>query len=242
MGQSDYLARKSQELYLPLQLKLMTASSEESQPTSTNENYPQESLSDLESMEDNIFETIPPDTQDTQEIADSQENGQQTQEELHILQDKYLRLAAEFDNYKRLVQRDQSDAIRYANESILKNLLPIIDNLERALQCAKEVGTNGPLLDGVELTHKQFLETVGKLGVRQISSTGNPFDPTMHQAVAQVESDTAEQNTVIEEFQKGYFLHDRILRPAMVTVAKESLDQTGPSSTEEAGGEGGIHV
>ena len=199
----------------------MSAFSEESQSASINESHPSDPFETLEPMKDNSPETL---SADTQENADTQETGEQTQEELQILQEKYLRLAAEFDNYKRRAQRDQTDTIRYANESILKNLLPIIDNLERAIQCAKESGTNGPLLEGVELTHKQFLETVGKLGVKQISSTGNLFDPAMHQAVAQVESGTAEPNTIIEEFQKGYFLHDRILRPAMVTVAKESSD------------------
>ena len=94
----------------------------------------------------------------------------------------------------------------------------------------------------MELTYKQFLETVEKLGVRQVSSTGNPFDPTMHQAVAHVESDTAEPNTIVEEFQKGYFLQDRILRPAMVTVAKEKSDQSEPLSTQDTGREGGIQA
>ena len=168
------------------------------------------------------------------------ENGGTTQEELQIFQDKYLRLAAEFENYKRRAQRDQSDSIRFGNESLLKNLLPIIDNLERAIRCAKEAGTNGPLLEGVELTHKQFLETVGKIGVRQICSEGSSFDPTIHQAVTQVECDGVEPNTVVEEFQKGYFLHDRILRPAMVSVAKEKSDLTEPFSTKDSGEEGGI--
>ena len=168
------------------------------------------------------------------------ENGGSTQEELQILQDKYLRLAAEFENYKRLAQREQSESFRFGNESLLKNLLPIIDNLERAIQCAKDAGTGGPLLEGVELTHKQFLETVSKLGVRQICSKGNPFDPAVHQAVTQVESGSVTPNTVVEEFQKGYFLHDRILRPAMVSVAKEKSDLTEPFSTEESGEEGGI--
>jgi molecular chaperone GrpE len=168
------------------------------------------------------------------------ENGGSTQEELQIFQDKYLRLAAEFENYKRLAQREQSESIRFGNESLLKNLLPIIDNLERAIRCAKDAGTSGPLLEGVELTHKQFLETVGKLGVRQICSKSNPFDPAVHQAVAQVESGRVAPNTVVEEFQKGYFLHDRILRPAMVSVAKEKSDLTEPFSTEESGEEGGI--
>lgn len=143
------------------------------------------------------------------------------QEELLAAQDKYLRLAAEFENYKRRSQRDLNEAIKFANENLLKNLLPVIDNLERAIKCGKDAGMANAVMEGVELTHKSFLETVEKLGLRQISSAGQPFDPSRHQAVAQVESDTLEANMVVEEFQKGYFLHDRILRPAMVTVSKE---------------------
>lgn len=103
----------------------------------------------------------------------------------------------------------------------MKNLLPVIDNLERAIQCGKDAGLNNAVMDGIELTRKSFLETVEKLGLRQISSAGQAFDPSMHQAVAQVESSTLEPNMVVDEFQKGYFLHDRIARPAMVTVSKE---------------------
>ncbi|MDR4492973.1 MAG: nucleotide exchange factor GrpE [Nitrospirales bacterium] len=148
------------------------------------------------------------------------------QEELLAAQDKHLRLAAEFENYKRRSQRDVNESIKFANESLLKNLLPVIDNLERAIQCGKDVGMANAVMEGVELTHKSFLETVEKLGVRQISSAGQPFDPSRHQAVAQVESDTLDANIVVEEFQKGYFLHDRILRPAMVTVSKEPSNKT----------------
>ena len=146
-------------------------------------------------------------------------------EELRTAQDKYLRLAAEFDNYKRRSQRDQSDAIKFANEKLIKDVLPILDNLERAIQSGQEQKTTEALLEGVILTHKQFLETLTKIGVQQISSIGEPFDPTKHQAVAQVESSEVQPNTIIEEFQKGYFLHERIIRPAMVTVAKQPSDQ-----------------
>ncbi len=124
---------------------------------------------------ENEREESAPDTEYSQEHqkeeghTTAQENGGAIQEELQMLQDKYIRLAAEFENYKRRAQRDQNDSIRFGNESLLKNLLPIIDNLERAIQCAKEAGTSGALLEGVELTHKQFLETVGKAGVRQQS-------------------------------------------------------------------------
>jgi molecular chaperone GrpE len=205
---------------------------EESHPTSTTENKLEESLSEGDLLQ--------PDAASDPTSADSQEK--QAQEELQIYQDKYIRLAAEFENYKRRAQRDQSDAIRYANESLLKKLLSTFDNLERAIQCGKDAGASGSLLEGVELTHKQFLETVEKLGVRQVSSTGSLFDPNMHQAVAQVESETVEPNTVVEEFQKGYFLHDRILRPAMVTVAIEKSDQTETISTQDTSEEGGIQA
>ena len=210
----------------------MTTFSEESHPTSTSENKLEESLSEADLLQ--------PDAASDPTSADSQEK--QAQEELQIYQDKYIRLAAEFENYKRRAQRDQSDAIRYANESLLKKLLSTLDNLERAIQCGKDAGTTGSLLEGVELTHKQFLETVEKLGVRQVSSTGSLFDPNMHQAVAQVESETVAPNTVVEEFQKGYFLHDRILRPAMVTVAKEKSDKTETTSTQDTSEEGGIQA
>jgi molecular chaperone GrpE len=209
----------------------MTQHPEKGKTTSTTENSTEESIPAPGSSQ----EQSPDEGQ-----ANYSENGVSAQEELQISQDKYLRLAAEFENYKRRAQRDQSDSIRFGNESLLKNLLPIIDNLERAIQYAKDAGASGPLLEGVELTHKQFLETVSKVGVRQICSQGNPFDPAVHQAVTQVESENVPPNTVVEEFQKGYFLHDRILRPAMVSVAKEKTDLTEPFSSEESGEEGGI--
>ena len=160
-------------------------------------------------------------------------------EEARNTQDKYLRLAAEFDNYKRRSQRDQSDAIKFANEKLIKDLLPTLDNLERAIQSAEEQHTTGALLEGIALTHKQFLETLTKLGLHQISSLGEQFDPSKHQAVAQVESETAPPNSVIEEYQKGYFLHERIIRPAMVTVAKQQANHETNTNSEQSCTEGG---
>ena len=212
----------------------MTTFPEESHPTSTPEGNLEEAFPEVDIL--GTDETLEPPS------VDLRTTEQQAQEELQIYQDKYMRLAAEFENYKRRAQRDQSDAIRYANESLLKNLLPTMDNLERAIQSGLDAGASGALIEGVQLTHKQFLETVGKLGVRQVSSTGGDFDPNIHQAVAHVESETAKPNTVVEEFQKGYFLHDRILRPAMVTVAKEKLDQTEPTSIQDTVEEGGIQA
>lgn len=141
------------------------------------------------------------------------------QDDRQELQDKYLRLAAEFENYKRRALRDQRDHVRFANEGILRELVSIVDNLERAIQASKEQHESERLVQGVELTLKQFLETLMKFGVRPIESVGKPFDPALHQAVARVESADAPENTVLEEYQKGYLLHDRVLRAAMVAVA-----------------------
>ena len=139
-------------------------------------------------------------------------------EEAKTFQEKYLRLAAEFENYKKLAQKQKQEYSQFANESLLKELLPVVDNLERALKCVKDGHAADGLIQGVELTLKQFTETLAKFGVKPIVSLGAAFDPTRHQAVAQQDS-PAEQNTVIEEYQKGYQLHDRILRAAMVVVA-----------------------
>ena len=169
----------------------------------------------------------------TVEAVETSQNDYNTKvEELQALNNKYLRLYAEFENYKRRAQRDQSETARFANEKLLKDFLPTVDNLERAIQCGETQPSGDGLLEGVKLTYKQFLDTLTKLGVSQIVSVGQPFDPTKHQAVAQVESSTVETNSVVEEFQKGYFLHDRILRPSMVTVAA-SQSGSDPTPTDE---------
>ena len=194
-----------------------------------------------------------PETPSTdQEAEESDENSQQNEEvtglshqllekneELHALNDKYLRLAAEFDNYKRRVQRDQSDTIRFANERLFKDLLPTLDNLERALQSGREQALIEGLLEGVELTYKHFLDTLQKMGMQQVASVGELFDPAKHQAVGQVESLTVPENVIVDEYQKGYFLHDRILRPAMVTIAKA---QTEPGDGETRQSKEGVEA
>jgi molecular chaperone GrpE len=151
------------------------------------------------------------------------------EEDLKALNDKYLRLAAEFDNYKRLAQRDQRDQIRFGNEQLLKELLPVVDNLERAIKAAKNGGSGESLVQGVDLTLKQLNGALGKFGVKAIPTVGQTFDPSSHQAVASVPSNQVPEQHVVEEFQRGYRLHDRILRPAMVTVS------TGDASSASKG-------
>lgn len=122
--------------------------------------------------------------------------------ELEAARDKYLRLAAEFENYKRRGQREQGEAIRFANEGLLKEMLPIVDNLERALRSAKASPTLDGVTQGVDLTLKQFLETLARFGVRPISCVGEPFDPARHQAVSRT-AGNGPDNSVVEEYQRG---------------------------------------
>jgi len=142
------------------------------------------------------------------------------EQENKILQDKYLRLYAEFENYKKRVARDQEEYAKYANERLLKELLPVVDNLERAIFHSKEVQEPSKILEGLELILKQCLEVMGKFGMNSIQSHLQPFDPARHQALGQMESNEYEEGTVIEEVQKGYRFNDRILRPALVIVSK----------------------
>jgi molecular chaperone GrpE len=135
--------------------------------------------------------------------------------------DRLLRQTAELENYKKRVAREKAEAIRYANESLVKDLLPVLDNLERALDYAKGGGNGKPLLEGIEMVLKSFLEILAKHGVSQVSAMGGePFDPNKHEAIAQVATQEHDPNTVVEEHHKGYYLLDRLLRPAQVSVAK----------------------
>ena len=158
-------------------------------------------------------------TEDTGLIAELQLALTEKTDKFTELNDKYLRLAAEFDNYKRLIQRDQRDQIRFGNESLLKELLPVVDNLERAIKSSREGGNTDVLIQGVELTLKQLTGALTRFHVTPIQTIGQLFDPATHQSVTSVASKKVPEQHVVEEFQRGYLLHDRILRAAMVSVS-----------------------
>ena len=134
------------------------------------------------------------------------------------LQDRLLRTAAEFDNYRKRVDRDRRDVSELAVADAVRDILPIIDNLERALQAP--AGDADAFRKGVELIHRQTLELLRKRGVTSIESLGTDFDPNLHQAVAHEPSEAHREGEVMEEMQRGYTLGERLLRPAMVKVAK----------------------
>lgn len=138
--------------------------------------------------------------------------------------ERLLRVSAEFENYKKRSARETDNFRKFANESILKDLLSVADNLERAVQSSSEVGEDGKscIAEGVELTLKEILRVLERYGVKSIDSVGKPFDPAFHEAMMQEINEELNENTVLKEFQKGYTLHERLLRPAMVIVSKKA--------------------
>ncbi|MFQ5840845.1 MAG: nucleotide exchange factor GrpE [Thermodesulfobacteriota bacterium] len=145
--------------------------------------------------------------------------------------DRFLRVQAELENYKKRVEREKSSLVKYGNEELIKEILPVIDNLERAINHPSGENSDG-LKEGVKITLNQLLQVLEKFGVTPVPSVGEPFDPSKHEAMMQVESTDHEPNTVVTELQKGYFLNDRLIRPAMVSVAqppRQEEDGEGPS-------------
>jgi len=134
--------------------------------------------------------------------------------------DSYLRSQAEMENMKKRFQKDRQDLIKYGNETLTKQLLPVADNLEKALDHSKDENSIEALREGVDLTLKGLLNVLEKAGVEVVESVGAPFDPNFHQAVSEQEDDRAAPGAVLKELQKGYLLNQRLIRPAMVIVNK----------------------
>jgi molecular chaperone GrpE len=145
------------------------------------------------------------------------------------LKDRYLRLAAEFENYKRRILKERQDLLNYANETIIKELLETVDNLERALGHARasEEGVDSKTLrEGVELTLRGLTRVLKHAGVRAIGSEGEAFDPQTHEAVCQVETREHSPGVVVEVHKKGYLLRDRLLRPALVSISRRPAEES----------------
>jgi molecular chaperone GrpE len=134
-------------------------------------------------------------------------------------QDKLLRALAEAENFKRRTQRERDESVRYANESLLRDLIPVLDNLDRALGAARAAGGAEGVVGGIELIQRELLKVLERAGVLRYSALGQPFDPTRHEAIARVVSADAKPGTVVAETMPGYLLHNRVLRAALVSVA-----------------------
>jgi len=136
--------------------------------------------------------------------------------------DRLLRVSAEFENYKKRAAREMNDFRKFANESFVKAMLPVIDNLDRAIESSNnEKHADSSMVEGIHMTLKEILKALEQFSVKRFDSLGKTFDPGLHQAVMQEETDKFPENTVSTELQKGYMIHDRLLRPAMVVVSKK---------------------
>ncbi|MBV5305916.1 MAG: nucleotide exchange factor GrpE [Desulfobulbaceae bacterium] len=177
-----------------------------------------------------------PETGEAQNATESEETAAQdagktveekllaAEEEIAGFRDKMLRTAAEFDNYKKRMERDRLSALKYASESVLREILPVVDNLERALAQGVVAGVDAQanlasLLEGVQLTLKSLLAALEKFEVKPMNSIGKPFDPKIHEALVMEASDEVPASHVLSEFEKGYFYKDRLLRVAKVIVS-----------------------
>jgi len=147
------------------------------------------------------------------------------------MRDQLLRTAADYDNYRKRTRREIDDAQKRGREELIRELLPVFDNLERAVVHAGQASDAKAVADGVGMVLKQFVDTLGRVGITRLKVVGMPFDPNQHEAIQQAETDDHPPGTVIAEVQPGYLLGDRLLRAAMVVVAKPSL-KNGDASTK----------
>ncbi|GAA3403609.1 nucleotide exchange factor GrpE [Paenibacillus hodogayensis] len=132
---------------------------------------------------------------------------------------RYLRTQADFDNFRRRSRQEKEDFAKYASAKLIEQLLPIVDNFERALAVSKDSSDSEALLKGVDMIYRQLDQVLAQEGLKRIESVGAPFNPEFHQAIMQVESEEHEEGIVLEEMQTGYILKDKVLRPAMVKVS-----------------------
>ncbi|MGO4887242.1 nucleotide exchange factor GrpE [Anaerobacillus sp. MEB173] len=183
-----------------------------------NEDIVEESeVSEQAGIDDEIETSETNDIEETQLTEEDEKVillGQQVEE----LNNRLLRVQADYDNFRRRTREEKEAAAKYRAQSLVEGLLPVLDNFERALMVTTENEETKSLLQGMEMVYRQLQESLKNEGVEVIETVGQSFDPHLHQAVMQVESDEFESNQVVEELQKGYKLKDRVVRPAMVKV------------------------
>ena len=154
------------------------------------------------------------------------------QEEYNETYDRLLRVSAEFENYKKRSAREMDEFRKFANESLIKEMLSVVDNLERAINSSSDAKQANPgLVEGIDITLKEILKIFEKFNVKPVESLKKRFDPGFHQAVMTEETDDYTEHTVINELQKGYMMHDRLLRPAMVVVSMPKVKANDEKST-----------
>jgi molecular chaperone GrpE len=190
-------------------------------------------------------EEAPPQIAELQAQLDlSLAKGREMMEKVKESHERMLRAAADLDNFKKRAQRERDEAQRFGIERLLKDFLPVLDNLDRALEHAQVSPDLNALVKGVQMTRKQFEDTLGKHGVKGFSAAGQAFDPRVHEAMQQKETTEVPPNQVVSEMARGYFLHDRLIRPALVVVSAsaarlEPAPAEATPASDKPGEEGG---
>ena len=148
------------------------------------------------------------------------------------MKEQWMRSAADFDNFRKRTRRELEDTRKMGREELLKDLLPVFDNLERAVSSADRATDVKPVADGLKMVLRQFVDTLGRSGIQKVSTIGSQFDPAIHEAIQQVESDEHEPGTIVAEVQPGYLQGERLVRAAMVVVAKPKAAGSEASGTD----------
>jgi molecular chaperone GrpE len=186
-------------------------------------------VSASEELEENSREEEGPQGQEEEEIPLTKMTKAELIKKIEKVQDAsdknldlYIRSQAEIDNLKKRYQKEQQGLVKFANESLIKQLLPVADNLEKAIAHSEDGDSIEAIREGVGLTLKGLMDVLRKAGVEPVEAVGKQFDPNFHEAVSEMEDDGLEPGTVIKDLQKGYTLHQRLIRPSMVIVSKKS--------------------
>ncbi|MCX8056688.1 MAG: nucleotide exchange factor GrpE [Ignavibacteria bacterium] len=196
-------------------------------------------LNQTEEINKEISEQVPSDEttekkgdEEVNEMEKLQNEINQLRDEVNQWKDKFLRKMAEFDNYKKRVEQDQIQLIKYANEKLIKDLLPIIDDFERTLTFSKEELKNNTILQGVEMVYNKLMKVLSDYGLKKIDALNQPFDFNYHEALLQVPKENVEPMTVVEEVEKGYLLHDKVIRHSKVIVSSEMNIESASSENQ----------
>lgn len=181
-----------------------------------------------EQEKENLDEEVNQEAQADQEESAETEAVEETEEqdaeklaaELEDLNQRFLRVAADFENYKRRTAQEKDDLLKYSNAKLMGELLPVLDNFQLALKSPGDSPEAQNVIKGVEMIYRQMVQALEQAGMSKIEAVGQPFDPKLHEAIMQVEDDSVPEDTVVEELRAGYMLKERVIRPSMVKVSK----------------------
>ncbi|QPJ62883.1 MAG: nucleotide exchange factor GrpE [Candidatus Nitronauta litoralis] len=201
-----------------------------------NKEQPLDDIDDSNESKEHSEDSFSSEEEEIEIVEEPLDPLEQKENELSDLKEEMMRLRAETDNFRKRLSKEKEDSVRYANEKLFKDLVPIYDNLKRALE-APDVNVKS-LKEGVDMIGKQFLTFLEKHHVKPIEALGETFDPNLHEVLSQIESEEHEEDVVIDEFGKGYYIHDRVLMPSKVVTSKKpqgSSSEENASSEETAG-------